>query len=107
MNEKTCRSVVTQRSERICECCGLNRACQKHHRKNRSQGGLWSPENILDLCPGCHTFITEHPSEACLKGWSVRSTEDPAEVPVLCRGVLVLLDSLGNTADYPGSGVVA
>lgn len=99
MNEKPCRSVVTDRSDRVCEKCGLEHAREKHHRKNRSQGGDWEPSNILDLCPGCHKWITEHPARAYINGWSVRQPRNPLHVPVMYRGALVYLDDLGGLTD--------
>lgn len=96
MNEKICRGVVSERSDRVCERCGKEYAGEKHHRKNRSQAGSWEPANIIDLCRGCHGWVTEHPAESYAKGWSVRSTENSADVPVFYRGTWIRLDDLGN-----------
>ena len=105
------RRLLRQRSDGACECCGLQLATNAHHRKNKSQLGADSLSNLLHLCgsgtTGCHGYITEHPAESYLKGWSVRSTEEPRDSPVLYRGSLVILDDLGNLESYPGSGVVA
>lgn len=105
------RGALRQRADGACEVCGLAYPTNAHHRKNRSQAGGDELSNLLAVCgsgtTGCHGYITEHPAESYLKGWSVRSTEDPREVPVLYRGSLVTLDDLGNLEDYPGSGVVA
>lgn len=105
------RRLLRQRSDGVCEQCGMELATNAHHRKNKSQLGSDSLSNLLHLCgsgtTGCHGYITEHHAESYLKGWSVRSTEDPREIPVLYRGSLVTLDDLGGIEDYPGSGVVA
>lgn len=82
MNEQTARRIVRQRSGGDCEvrisgvCKG--RAREFHHRKNRSQGGQWTPSNALDLCSSCHMYITTHPAAAREKGWAVPSHADPA-----------------------------
>src|SRR5438067_9535263 len=71
-----------------------------HHRINRSQGGEYAPSAALWACgsgtTGCHGWITDHPEEAWEKGWSVKSTGDPLEAPVLYRGQWVKLDDSGN-----------
>ncbi len=61
-----------------------------HHRKKRSQGGLWTPENIVALCGhgtvGCHSWVEHNPNAAAELGWHVRPWENPAEISVLYRG---------------------
>jgi hypothetical protein len=97
IGEKVARLTVYTRSARRCERCGINRAVQWHHRKNRSQGGLWQAANGLDLCVGCHKHVTEHPAEAYDKGWSVRAAFNPAETSVEHAWLgVVLLDDLGG-----------
>jgi len=86
VNEKTARALVYERSNRACEMCDRARATEAHHRKNRSQGGLWSPENLLHLCPACHRHIGMNPAAAREQGWAVGRNFDPAEVPVWIAG---------------------
>lgn len=109
------RAIITSRSGRYCEI-GLNgctdRAVHKHHRRCRGMGSTKRPEtnqaaNGLDVCLHCHEWVESHRREAYEYGWLVRQTEEPADVPVLYRGTLVILDDLGNLEGYPGSGVVA
>lgn len=99
------RGSLREREDRWCARCGLVRATNAHHRKNRSQGGQDVLSNLLLLCgsgtTGCHGYITEHPAEAYENGWSVRSHQDPADQEVLYRGTWVLLDDLGNLTDAP------
>lgn len=105
VNETTCRRIVRERSEGDCEIripvvC-LGRATNFQHRKNRSQGGAWVPSNGLDVCgsgtTGCHGWIHANPAEAYARGWSVKSTDDPAVVPSThWRWGPVLLDDLGD-----------
>lgn len=79
---------VTERSGGLCEGCGRNRAEAIHHRLYRSRGGEDTIPNLMALCgrsnvDGCHgvahTLIGEH------LGWSVRSGNDPAVVPVFAK----------------------
>lgn len=71
-----------------------------HHRLNRSQGGVYTPSAALWLCgsgtTGCHGWITNNPEVARENGWSVKSTDNPVDVPVLYRGRWVLLDDEGG-----------
>jgi len=84
--ENAARLAVRARSGGTCERCGRAPATNWHHRKGRSQGGAWCPSNGLDLCgsgtTGCHGEVTVNPRIAYERGWSVRSTQDPADVPV-------------------------
>jgi hypothetical protein len=97
--EQPTRAAVANRSGGYCELgCG-RRATNMHHRKNRSQGGQWSPANILHLCgsgtTGCHGYYTNHPAEAKRLGVSVLPSEQPAEIPVRTpAGLLWLSDDL-------------
>jgi hypothetical protein len=96
MNERKCRQLVHARSHGLCEMCG-GVAHHVHHRKNRSQGGQWSPENCLHLCVFDHHFVTVNPAESVKNGWSVRSHQDPATSPVwLARHEWALLDDNGG-----------
>lgn len=88
--EAAARRVVRARSGGLCEVCGRAPATNWHHRVGRAHGGPWSPENGLDLCgsgtTGCHGRITVSPALAYERGWSVRSTHDPAGQPVWLAG---------------------
>lgn len=97
------RALVAARSNGLCEICALSVAREWHHRKNRSQGGTWAASNGMHLCAADHAWITEHPAEAARTGWTVRSRQDPAEVPVLRRGKWVLLDDEGGVTAVEGS----
>ena len=82
MNETLCRKVVKLRSGGSCEKCGMTDAIHMHHRKNRSQGGKWTPANVTHLCLQCHHHVTVNPNWAEIHGWNVRSHQDPAQIPV-------------------------
>lgn len=97
MNEQKARRIVRDRSGGLCEVCASATAWEWHHRKNRSQGGLWSPENGLHLCSRDHRWITEHPASSWVKGWSVRGSGDPSITPVfMARWGYVLLTEDGS-----------
>lgn len=83
--ERLGRRVVRARSGGLCEACGMRRAVEWHHRRNRSQQGTWDPANGLHVCRQCHAWITNNPYGARAHGWSVLSHEDPAVVPLLRR----------------------
>lgn len=97
--ERNGRKVTSTRSGGICEIDGHNPASECHHRKNRSQGGSWLPPNLLDLCHDCHHRATVNPALARERGWSVLSTQDPAEVPVFLAelGWVFLLEDGSTT----------
>ena len=98
MNEKRCRELVYARSNSACEMCDRALGREVHHRKNRSQGGKWTPENALHLCTFCHHFATVNPAVARENGWSVSAYQDPATVPaLLARHGLVYLTPDGQT----------
>lgn len=107
--EKHGRDVVYPRAGGWCEiqlagvCAG--RAAQWHHRLNRSQGGTWAASNGLHVCVPCHAYVTDgERAEAKEKGWAVApGITPPAEVPVLRRGVWVLLDDEGGVTAVKGS----
>lgn len=84
--ERRARAAVKARSLGVCEMDGRTPATDMHHRQNRSQGGVWSPENLLHLCSSHHQHVTVNPALACGRGWSVRSTQDPAGAPVWLAG---------------------
>lgn len=100
MNEKTCREIVKERSGKHCEMCTM-RAAQMHHRKNRSQGGKWTPANILHLCADCHHAVTVNPHWACGRGLSVKSWQEPFNEPVVRWGKWVLLGDNGDVQEIP------
>lgn len=78
------KAAVRRRSGNRCEmqssvCTG--RAVHFHHRKLRRFGDN-REVNCLHACTACHDFAHLHRVLAELMGWIVRSTQDPAKVPV-------------------------
>lgn len=80
--ERHARKLLRARSGGLCEVCQREPATDAHHRQNRSQGGRWEITNLLHLCRREHQHITVSPAVSYERGWSVRSTDDPAAVPV-------------------------
>lgn len=107
--ESLSREIVYARSGGDCEvriegvCQG--RATNWHHRKNRSQGGLWRPSNGLHLCgsgtTGCHGWITHEPEVSFRKGWAVRMRWEPEDVAAFIAGRFVLLTDDGRYEELP------
>lgn len=76
------RRLVYARSTGLCERCGREWATDWHHRKNRTQGGLWCPSNGLHLGRACHDDIGRHPAVSYVAGFLVREHAIPANQPV-------------------------
>lgn len=106
-DERRAYQTAKDRSQGICEGCALRPATDVHHRVYRSRSGLSVPENLLHLCGGvtglpggnhsgchgiAHTLIGEQ------LGWSVRTGNNPALVPVFSKldGRWQRLDATGG-----------
>lgn len=102
MNEKKCRQIVAERSEGMCERCCRGGHLTVHHRKKRSQGGLWTPDNCVAVCghgtAGCHGWIEHNPAKAAAKGFHVRPWQEPDKVPLHWRSSewVLLLENGGK-----------
>lgn len=96
------RSLIYDRSGGACERCGERHSDSAiHHRRPRQAGGTRRPEtnypsNAGLLCGQCHREVESYRTQAFEDGWLVRQSHSPAEVPVLRRGVLCLLDDVGG-----------
>ena len=98
------RRIITERSQHFCERCGMEQGVEIHHRRARGMGSTKRPNtnlpaNGLNLCRDCHSDIEAHRHNARAYGWLLRQNQEPAEVPVLYRGIWVRLDDLGNLYD--------
>lgn len=98
---------VHARSGYRCEGCG-GHSHHLHHRKLRSQGGGHEVSNILGLCRPCHDWAHQHPALARERGWIVKGSRDPREVPARIKthhGVRwgLLDDEGGITWALPGT----
>lgn len=114
MSESRARRIVYGRSAGLCEPQIPDVGCTRqgaewHHRRRRSQRGLWTPSNGLHVCRACHAAVT-HPTdrkpEFEAAGWIVPPWDAPAAVPALIHThtlghALVLLDDLGMVALAP------
>lgn len=98
------RTLLTARSGGVCEiqvyAVCTERATDWCHRRARSQGGTWSPQNGLHGCHECHMWAHAHPSKARTMGWICKSY-DPIDTGVLRRGQWVVLDEQGGFETCP------
>lgn len=99
------RSAIAARSQGVCEHCGVRPATDIHHRRFLSRGGASSVVNGIALCggptglaggnhSGCHGLA--HTEKGHELGLSVHSWDDPRDVSVWRRGVLVWLTADGR-----------
>lgn len=91
--------------EVMAECHGRS-AVAVHHRRPRAAGGSRRPEtnraaNGLAVCDADHAWIESFREQAHRYGWLLRQQQTPSEVPVLRRGVWVLLDDAGGFTPVP------
>lgn len=116
------RKQIQDRADGLCERCGhwTGVSGQAHHRRPRGAGGTRNPEsnqaaNALWLCSslnggqGCHEWVESNRKEALKAGWIIPQSRNPEIVPVLRRGMWVMLL---NDGDYiaipePATGGVA
>ncbi|WP_065961227.1 HNH endonuclease signature motif containing protein [Curtobacterium sp. UCD-KPL2560] len=74
-------AIVTERDEQQCQRCWRGGVAQRDHRKNRSQGGRTAASNLHLLCPDCHLWKTDHPTDAAHDGWGVPGWAEPEAFP--------------------------
>lgn len=103
MKEREARRIVAERCGGRCERCGVPQyTC--HHRRKKSQGGPWSPSNLLAVCghgtAGCHGEIEANPMWAHARGLWLRAGELPEVTPVELFGRWVLLTDDGEYCEY-------
>lgn len=114
------RELVLERDGRACVCCGLSVVGQVYslqHRQRRSQGGRNVASNLItmlgDGTRGCHARVDSRIDlEDEAKGFTVRSWDDPALVPVMVfeadgSGALVYLLDDGSVSATPPLGGAA
>lgn len=80
-DEQIAYELATLRDGETCVVCRKSEWIERDHRKNRSQGGQTTVENIQLLCHSHHLWKTEHPKEAIEKGLAVPGWADPAGYP--------------------------
>ena len=101
---KKVREQLRERAGAACEICGSFGATNAHHRRNRSQVGKDVLSNLMLLCgsgtTGCHGRVTTRPAWSVESGYTIHGTvADPATVPLIYRGRLVLLDNYGDVIE--------
>jgi 5-methylcytosine-specific restriction endonuclease McrA len=77
---------ATQRRKIVADLLGDNPLCQRcisayasdvHELKTRARGGsITDLNNLVVLCRGCHTWITQNPKLALEQGWLKNSWDD-------------------------------
>ena len=85
------RKLVLERDGYACVCCGRSVIGQPYslqHRKRRSQGGDNSASNLVTVLgtgtTACHERIDSRRDPADeAKGYTCRSWQEPAEIPVM------------------------
>lgn len=111
---ETVRKLVLERDDYRCVCCGLSVIGQQYslqHRLRRSQGGDSTPVNLVTVLgtgtTGHHARIDSRrdPHDEA-RGYTVRSWDDPALVPVMIMsaagaGALVWLTPEGTYSTEP------
>lgn len=99
------RHLVILRAGGYCELCATRPGGSVHHRKPQQMGGTRDPlihslANLLLVCgtgtTGCHQRIESNRALAYQNGWLVHRSDDPAKVPVMRRGRMVLLAHTGD-----------
>lgn len=115
MNETTCRAIVLRRSGfgdaamSRCERCGSSEQGSMQHIVKRSQGGGWTPSNIVRLCGdgtrGCHGWAEANPRDAQRDGFARESTGPVVPVLHAVLGPVWLDDEGGYHLHFPGRDV--
>lgn len=106
--EERGRELVYRRAGGSCEGCGHPHGTDWSHRVGRAQLGGWEPSNGMLLCRPCHDWAHRHPALARERGWIVKGSRDPREVPARIktrRGIRwgLLDDEGGITWALPGT----
>lgn len=87
---RSAHAAVTLRSGGLCEVC-RRPATDRHHRKHGASGRWDTVDNLIDLCGGPAGMkggnISGHHGDAHKKpgrllGWSVKNSNDPADIPI-------------------------
>jgi HNH endonuclease len=52
-----------------------NRGTHIHHRKYRSRGGTNAPDNLINVCLDCHSWIHANPERSNALGLSLHANE--------------------------------
>lgn len=93
---------ITARAGGICERCADAPVQQWHHRRPRGMGGTkrastQQAANGFAICEPCHRHIeTQSRYDAISSGWLVHQYREPADVALLYRGRMALLDNEGG-----------
>lgn len=96
------KAIIFDRADGRCEICGAAFSdMQYHHRRPRGMGGTRRADTNtasagLYLCGQDHRTVEAYRMQALDNGWLVKQSQFPTDVPVLRRGVFVLLRDNGD-----------
>lgn len=84
------KAVISRDFDRCVRCATQGTEIQ--HRMRRREGGH-GLANLVRICRVCHEWVHRHPVEAHRLGLTVKTWEEPSEVPLLSwRGWIYLRD---------------
>lgn len=101
------RAMIFERADGRCEICAESFSdMQYHHRRPRGMGGTRRADTNtasagLYLCGEDHRIVEAYRVQAFDRGWLVRQSESPSEIPVERRGVSVVLRDDGSILPAP------
>lgn len=78
--ERKAYAIATERDGDSCVRCLRGGVAHRDHRQNR-QGGNTVASNLQLLCPPCHGWKTDHPTDATREGYSVPRSATPSRWP--------------------------
>lgn len=98
------RALIYERCQGRCEKCGASMVFASmvlHHRIRKAQGRSDDPSNLLAVTATCHTLGTDsihlNPENSYKNGWLIHKGGNPAEVPILLYGkMLIYLEPDGS-----------
>lgn len=97
---KSVRQQLADRSNGLCEICGVAEPVDAHHRRPRGAGGSKADDtntaaNGILICRDCHSMVEARREFALDRGWLVRQGQSPAGVPLVYQGDWALLGDDG------------
>lgn len=103
---KRIKELMWERSQGMCEICGLAEPVDAHHRRPRGKGGTRrsdtnAPSNGLMICRPCHDIVESRRDFARERGWLVPQSFDPSDVPLIYQGSWALLTATGSVFRPP------
>lgn len=101
MNWEGARKLALARDGGKCLRC-LGEAADVHHRRVKGMGGTsddyikYGLANLVSLCRECHSWVHNNPSDAYSSGFLVHGWDDPAEIPIALKVIVIKLTPEGD-----------